>query len=294
LRSMEFLNNSLLARLGWKLTSNQPLLWVDALRGKYLKNGVSFLNAPPNLSSSWIWKGLLKNRKVVQKGACIAISSGLNVEVWQSPWIPLNPNFRPSPNANLVSLPTFNVADLVLADGCSWNASLLADLFDPSTVQNILSIYLPQHRGLDKWTWAPSPSGTFSVKSAHELSAIPGGRTSPLAEVAWLSLWGLKIQARLKHLLWKIAWNILPSRDNISRFVVQVAEGAWVCLFCKGPLESLCHIFLECSLATFLWRNSPWPSIINGFSNKPIVDWILAIIYPAQYIAISVDDVKHF
>jgi hypothetical protein len=67
LRSMEFLNNSLLARLGWKLTSNQPLLWVDALRGKYLKNGVSFLNASPNPVSSWIWKGLLKNRSVVQK-----------------------------------------------------------------------------------------------------------------------------------------------------------------------------------------------------------------------------------
>jgi hypothetical protein len=31
---MEFLNNSLLARLGWKLTLNEPLLWVDALKRK--------------------------------------------------------------------------------------------------------------------------------------------------------------------------------------------------------------------------------------------------------------------
>jgi hypothetical protein len=114
LRSMEFLNSSLLARLGWKLTSNQPLLWAEALRGKYLKNGVSFLNASPNPSSFWIWKGLLKNRWVVQKGACIAISCGVNVEVWQSPWIPLNPNFRPIPNVFLSSLPAFNVADLIL------------------------------------------------------------------------------------------------------------------------------------------------------------------------------------
>ncbi|GLT71627.1 hypothetical protein SLA2020_436290 [Shorea laevis] len=36
LRSMESQNTSLLARLGWKLTSNQPLLWVNALRSKYL------------------------------------------------------------------------------------------------------------------------------------------------------------------------------------------------------------------------------------------------------------------
>ena len=94
--------------------------------------------------------------------------------------------------------------------------------------------------------------------------------------------------------MWKIAWNILPFRDKISRFVVQAAEGAWACPFCKGPLESLCHIFLECSLATFLWRNSPWPSIIDGFSYKPIVDWIFAIIYPTQYLAIPVVDVKNF
>jgi hypothetical protein len=32
IRSMELLNKALLSRLGWKLTSNQPLLWVDVLR----------------------------------------------------------------------------------------------------------------------------------------------------------------------------------------------------------------------------------------------------------------------
>jgi hypothetical protein len=46
--SMESVNNSLLAKLGWKMTSNHPLLWVNSRRGKYLKNDVSFLNASPN------------------------------------------------------------------------------------------------------------------------------------------------------------------------------------------------------------------------------------------------------
>jgi len=31
IRSMEFLDHSLLARLGWKMTINQPLLWVESL-----------------------------------------------------------------------------------------------------------------------------------------------------------------------------------------------------------------------------------------------------------------------
>jgi hypothetical protein len=93
IRTIEVINNSLLARIGWKMTSNQPHLWVDSLRDKYLKHGVSFLDAPSNALSFWMWKGLLKNRKVVEQGACISISNGLNVDVWNSPWIPLTPFF---------------------------------------------------------------------------------------------------------------------------------------------------------------------------------------------------------
>lgn len=69
------------------MTANQPLLWVDYPRGKYLRNGISFLNAPSNPLSSWLWKGLLKKREVVAKGACISIASGLNVDVWNSLWL---------------------------------------------------------------------------------------------------------------------------------------------------------------------------------------------------------------
>jgi hypothetical protein len=102
IRSMEDMNNSLLARLGWKMVSNQPHLWVDSLRGKYLKHGVYFLTAPFNSVSFWLWKGLQKNRKVVEKGACISISSGQNVDIWNNPWIPLMPNFKPILHENLV------------------------------------------------------------------------------------------------------------------------------------------------------------------------------------------------
>ena len=83
IRSMAFLNNTVLARMGLKMVSNQPFLWVDSLRGKYLKNGVSFLHAPPNPLSSWLWKRLLSNRRVVEKGACISIPIGCMVDVWK-------------------------------------------------------------------------------------------------------------------------------------------------------------------------------------------------------------------
>jgi len=86
---------------------------------------------------------LLKNTKVVQLGACISISNGMNVNVWDSPWIRLVPNYKPRPNVNLLVLPSFSVADLTMERGRSWNSLLLSGHFDPTTVQNILSIHLP-------------------------------------------------------------------------------------------------------------------------------------------------------
>jgi hypothetical protein len=82
--------------------------WLeDDNQSTFVVGGISFLKASYNPHSSWLWKGLLKNRKVVELGACISISNGLNVDIWDSPWIPLMPNFRPRPNANLVVLPSF-------------------------------------------------------------------------------------------------------------------------------------------------------------------------------------------
>ena len=276
------------------MLSNEPLLWVEALRGKYLKHGISFLDAPSIPSASWIWKGLIKNRIVVEKGVCWSILDGSNINIWDSPWIPSMPSFKPRPNVNLVDFPDFSVADLLLPGSRLWNVDLLGDLFDPPTVRNILSIHIPRSSGIDKWSWAPSPSGLFSVKSARDISLQPSRRGSPLPPVVWQTLLGLKLQARLKHLLWKIAWNILPCRDNIGRFVYSEDVNAWVCPFCKGPLETLNHIFLECDLARILWRTSPWPLLISSFAARPISDWIIAIIYPSTKLDIPFADTRNF
>ena len=85
--------------------------------------------------------------------------------------------------------------------------------------------------------------GLGSISFKKFLSEVSTGRFPPLAIEAWISLWGLKIQARLKHLLWKVAWDILPSRAKIGRFVVSEDLAAWLCPFCKGPLETLTYFF---------------------------------------------------
>jgi hypothetical protein len=70
-----------------------------------------------------------------------------------------------------------------------------------------------------------------------------------------------------------------------------VADNVWVCPFCNGPLETLNYIFLDCDLARFLWRTSPWPLLLSSFAAKPISEWIIAIIYPSVKLAIPIANI---
>lgn len=82
----------------------------------------------------------MKNRDVVKKGAFIVISNRMNVGIWNSPWIPLLPDFKAKPNVNLVDLHDFCVSNLILPHETAWNRMLLQDLFYPSLVECILNI----------------------------------------------------------------------------------------------------------------------------------------------------------
>ena len=172
----------------------------------------------------------------MELGACMAVSSGQGINIWKAPWIPSIKLFKPSPNPNLVDLPDFEVMDLLNEGGRSWNVSLLTDLFDSNSVQHIQNIHLSQEVSSDRWTWAAFSKGLFSVRSAHELASQDlASRSSPLSPEDWSCPWGLKLQHRLKHLLWKMVWNILHVRASLARFVNSIDPDPWCCPFCKSP-----------------------------------------------------------
>jgi hypothetical protein len=170
------------------------MLWVQALVGKYLNFGQSFLNVASRPLDSWLWKGLLKSRSIVEKGACLAISMGSNINVWFDLWIPNLESFKPCPNPNLVDQPQFFVEDLIIQSNRSWNSLLLEDLFDMNFVNKIKNIHIPLLPTADRWTWFPADNGLFSVSSAHELTNnSPSHQPSPLTPELRKDLWSLKM-----------------------------------------------------------------------------------------------------
>ena len=201
-------------------------------------------------------------------------------------------SFKPNPNPNLVGLPDYHVDELIDPINKSWNVSLLHDLFDIDSVTQIQKIHITQLVDNDRWIWTPAVSGQLSVKSAHEVVSLNShNRTSPLSPEIWNCLWGLKLQHRMKHLLWNISWNLLPVRANIARFIHSEDQAAWVCPFCKDAQETISHVFLDCSFARSLWNSLSWPLISESLCNLPISEWISAILYPHQKLAIPIHEI---
>ena len=67
LRRMKDYNNALLAKLGWKILTQDDKTWVKIVKGKYLSNSNLF-NARKNNNSSWVLQGISKAIPFLRKG----------------------------------------------------------------------------------------------------------------------------------------------------------------------------------------------------------------------------------
>jgi hypothetical protein len=219
---MEHHNKALLAKLGWKLLTNADLLWVLATKAKYLRN-YDLLQGSNTPSASWIWKGIIKNMDIVSMGACRSFSIFSNFNVWNEPWVPSLPSFKHVPCLPGPILPNMVISDLIDSHTKSWKSDFIFHHFDVASATSILNIHILREPS-KPWFWASNASGLFSVGSAYDLVAKNFDATSgPLSTLDWNGLWSLKMQNRHKHLLWRIAWNVLPVRVNLFKFMPNVS-----------------------------------------------------------------------
>jgi hypothetical protein len=230
-RKMREVNLALVSKLGWKLHTRSDSMWVTQLSGKYLNSG-SFLSPPPLSSVSWLWKGILRSRSIISQGSCHKVHPHSSLPIWTSPWIPSLLSFIPSPAPNSSPPPNLVVSDLI-TPSASWNLPLLSTLFDPSSVREIQKTKIHSSPAID--TWTPATNGIFSTKSAYKLikSLNPPLLSSPLNPEQWCLLWKINLNARLKLLLWKIAWDILPIKSRLNTiFPISAADS--LCPLCKS------------------------------------------------------------
>ncbi|XP_059432574.1 uncharacterized protein LOC132165893 [Corylus avellana] len=289
-RRMHAFNLSLLAKLGWKLLSNSDCLWVKQLQNKYIKYG-NFVSSPNPSSASWFWKGIQKIKPYISVGACLKVSRSSSNSIWSSNWIPTIPSFKPMPKfPNNRNLPSLQIKDLINPFSCNWKFSSIHALFDPVSAHEILKIRISSDPET-KYIWTPSTSGCFSTSSAYHFISDCFSNIDP-SSICWKSLWKLNINDRLQLFLWKIAWNILPTKERLSQLFPSIADTS--CPLCKVATDSMHHLFFKCVFARVVWRNSFWPLDSTAFNFSSMEEWINLIISPGRYLGIPREDCHKF
>ncbi|XP_062166910.1 uncharacterized protein LOC133873195 [Alnus glutinosa] len=244
------------------------------------------------IKGSYIWNDIKTIVPFLKFGACYISHSLSSLAIWFAPWIPTLPNFRPTPRVEgLQANFPLAILDLVSSSTGTWNFPLLEFLFDQASVSEILKIRT--RFDTDSILWTPSLTGVFSTKSAHWFyTSQRTSVVSPLSQANWKLLWKLKINHRLHLFLWKMVWNILPTKERILSAIWTQSRSDSTCSLCSSSTDSLVHLFLSCPIARVVWRNSFWPLDILALRISSMAEWFNVILHPHR-IGIPAPD-SHF
>lgn len=161
------MNLALLSELSWFLATDENKFWIKALKTKYFASK-SFLRCSRKKNCSWSWRGLLMSRKLLDNGLYYRIGKVDRINIWENPWVPNNPKFRPIPSSDDSMREYGMVNSLRLPDG-SWNLEKINHLFDRESAKSISKIPISNVDLEDKLIWSGNSNREFSVKSAFLL-----------------------------------------------------------------------------------------------------------------------------
>ena len=104
----------------------------------------------------------------------------------------------------------------------------------------IQKICLPFFSRLDKLVWIKDPKGQFSIKSTY--NTCQETSISHSQNPFWKKYWKLKVYDRVKMLLWRIASNVLPTKDNLAK---KLGITDTDCPLCNEANEIVTHLFFD-------------------------------------------------
>lgn len=131
-------------------------------------------------------------------------------------WIPSIPSFIPTP---ITLLPNQKlVSELIVPVTKQWNQALFHNLFDHKIAPSIQQINIPFTPIANSIIWAKCPSGNFFVKLLTLFTKMPD--TQILVPLPLLNGRNYWFNERHKYYIWKIAWDVLHTREFLARRIV--------------------------------------------------------------------------
>ncbi|XP_027174546.1 uncharacterized protein LOC113774179 [Coffea eugenioides] len=164
-KDLKAFNLTLLGKQVWRLLTQPNLLVSRVIKARYHPKE-SLLKCKVAGNASWIWKGLMGSRQLIEEGIRRRIGNGKSTYIWEDRWIPVTHHGKvttPKPQGcNLVK-----VADLIAQK--RWNKHLIFRNFSSMEAEGILSIPISLADREDSNLWIYSTNGNCSVSSAYRV-----------------------------------------------------------------------------------------------------------------------------
>ncbi|KAA3469190.1 reverse transcriptase [Gossypium australe] len=126
------------------------------------------------------------------------------------------------------------------------------------------------------WKKIGEPSGEFLVRSTYKLLQ----RIDPTAYALqnfykefYKKLWRIDLSSKIKLLIWKIYWNYLLTRVNLS---LRSVTRNILCPRCGDKEENIHHLFRECPVSKSVWRELSDP-IFSMFPEAEFIEWLTKV-----------------
>jgi hypothetical protein len=119
-------------------------------------------------------------------------------------------------------------------------------------VHDILVVPLLQLVREDKLIWSEENDEVYSVRLGYRKLMKERNRGyGPNREEGWSSIWKIHAPPKVKHLLWRICRDCLPTRVRLRSRVVQCPEE---CPLCLSHDEDEWHLFFNCGAVRDAWN----------------------------------------
>nr|XP_027108781.1 uncharacterized protein LOC113728591 [Coffea arabica] len=164
-RDLQDFNLALLGKQLWRILMQPNLLMSRVMKARYFGRK-SIWNIQPKGSDSWCWKSLLSAREVLEEGLRRRVGDGESIKIWEDRWLPgIEDGKIRSQRKDDSKIQ--RVSELI-RDG-KWDRELLRQEFEEKDRLQILKIPLSLGKVMDRFYWARSSSGVYSVKTGYQL-----------------------------------------------------------------------------------------------------------------------------
>lgn len=163
-KDLEAFNKALPGKYVWRLLISPNLLVSKVMKSKYYPKESIFSCKVPN-NASWIWKGSVRARDLIQNGVRKKIGNGKSMEILEDRWILDNPQGKPA-TVKSSSYKLQKVGELICQK--RWNRNLIFKSFNKKDSERIMSIPISLVVREDTNFWIHSSNGDYSVRSGYK------------------------------------------------------------------------------------------------------------------------------